>query len=72
VLHKSAIPAFVTAMPWEERKRGGRYYTRSYRDKDGRVRREYIGTGELPASSQSRTRYAALHRWPSGRGNGQR
>jgi hypothetical protein len=61
VSHKSAIPTFVTAMPWEKRKRGGRYYTRSYRDKDGRVRREYIGTGELAriVSEQDTIRRAA-------------
>ena len=61
MLHKSAIPAFVTAMPWEERKRGGRYYTRSYRDKDGQERREYIGTGELAriVSEQDTMRRAA-------------
>jgi hypothetical protein len=47
VLHVVSLPAFVTAMAWEERKRGRRYYTRSFRDKDGRVRREYIGTGEI-------------------------
>jgi hypothetical protein len=34
-------------MSWETRERGSRYYTRSYRDEDGRVRREYIGGGAL-------------------------
>jgi hypothetical protein len=32
--------------PWEKRERGGLYYTRS-RKVDGRVVREYIGTGPL-------------------------
>ncbi len=33
-------------MSWEHRERGGRYYTRSYRE-DGRIKREYVGTGEI-------------------------
>jgi hypothetical protein len=32
--------------PWERRQRGGLYFTRS-RKKDGRVVREYVGTGPL-------------------------
>ena len=31
-------------MPWEKRKRGSRYYTRSRRE-NGKIVREYIGTG---------------------------
>jgi hypothetical protein len=33
---------------WERRERGGRYYTRNRRSpKDGRVVREYVGSGPL-------------------------
>lgn len=32
--------------PWERRKRGGHYYTRS-KKVDGRVIREYVGTGDV-------------------------
>jgi len=47
----------ANAVAWERRKRGGRYYTRSRREK-GHVVREYVGTGpfaEIVAASD-RTR----------------
>jgi hypothetical protein len=47
VLHKPALPAFVTTMAWEQRKRGGRYYYQAERDEDGKVKKRYIGAGEI-------------------------
>ncbi len=54
-------------MGWETRQRGGRYYTRS-RKVNGRVAREYVGTGrfaELVAAqdvAERRERVAARER----------
>jgi hypothetical protein len=34
-------------MAWEERERGGRYYYKSERTEDGKVKKHYIGSGEV-------------------------
>jgi hypothetical protein len=34
-------------MAWEERERGGRYYYQSERDEAGKVKKRYVGTGEV-------------------------
>ena len=45
MLRKRDSPALVTGMAWEKR-RGSRYYYQSVRE-DGRVRKRYIGRGEV-------------------------
>src|SRR5829696_8933027 len=53
----------ASAVAWETRERGGRYYTRSRRSpEDGRVIREYVGTGpfaEIIAASDHTEREIA-------------
>ena len=53
-------------MAWETRARGGQYYTRSVR-RDGRICREYIGTGPVAETIAAvdlmeRSRRQAEHR----------
>jgi hypothetical protein len=47
VLHILTLPAFVIAVAWEKRRRGGPYYYQSERGEDGRVKKRYIGSGEM-------------------------
>jgi hypothetical protein len=62
VLHILSLPAFVTAVAWEERQRGRRYYYRSVRDGE-RVRKEYVGAGELAeALAQSDETIRLIHK----------
>ena len=60
-LHSPRLCNVVVA--WEKRQRGGRYYTRSRRSpEDGRVLREYVGTGpfaEIVAASDRTKRELA-------------
>jgi hypothetical protein len=51
----------VIEMAWETRERGGRYYTRSKRV-NGRVRREYVGTGALAEAIADLDGYDRLRR----------
>jgi hypothetical protein len=48
-------------MAWERRKRGGLYYTRSKKSQ-GRVVREYVGTGEVAQAIAAMDSIAQLER----------
>ena len=48
-------------MGWETRSRGGRYYTRSRRE-NGRIIREYVGTGPLAESIAARDAHIRAER----------
>jgi hypothetical protein len=48
-------------MSWETRERGGRYYTRSRRV-NGKIEREYIGTGFLAEMASELDRLDREHR----------
>ncbi len=47
MLHILTLPAFVIAVAWEKRRRGGPYYYQSERGEHGRVVKKYIGAGEI-------------------------
>jgi hypothetical protein len=54
-------------MGWEQRERGGRYYTRSYREGD-RVLKEYVGAGPIAEIAAKRDEEERLRREEEGRG----
>lgn len=45
-------------MAWEKRRASARYYYRSVRDPDGRVRRRYLGSEQSPAAQLAATQDA--------------